>query len=158
MIDQDRLERESKWISYILAAVFGVGAIVLITCGGLFFMLATESGESTPSEAQRWFETVVQDDPSSFTDIQHYTDQGIDFSHHFRFRFTDVDDLTPIINHHGLTPTQNVAPMHLEDLPLWYNPTGVPANAPRFACGGPEPILMIVDPDAGIAYFELVHL
>lgn len=80
----------------------------------------------------------------------------IDFSHHFRSRFADVDDLTFIIKHHGLTPTHGGS-MHLQGLPHWYNPRGVPGDAPRFGCSGAEPILLTIDPTAKIAYFELVH-
>jgi hypothetical protein len=51
------------------------------------------TGESTDEQAVKWFRTVVGVDPSAFSDIQHYTDQGIDFSHHFRFRYQREDDL-----------------------------------------------------------------
>lgn len=159
-IEQDQRDRERKWISYIIATVFGGVAFVLLACVaaiGLFVMLAAESGESRPNEAERWFKTVVHDDTSSFGEIQHYTDQGIDFSHHFKFEFEDIDDLLSIVHKHNLTPT-DAEPMYLEHLPSWYDPYRVPANAVRFGCGGPEPALLIVDPSAKIAYFELIHL
>ena len=158
MIEQERVDRERKWVNYFIAAVFGGGTIALLVCGGLFVVLARESGESSPQESERWFKTVVQFEPSLFTDIQHYTDQGIDVSHHFRFRFTDAEDLAPIIKHHELAPTQSGEPTPLEGLPDWYDPHAAPIDAPKFGCSGAEPILLIVDPDAKIAYFELVHL
>lgn len=157
-LDRDRLDRKRKWIGCIIAALFGGGVITLLACGGLLVTLGTESGESTPHDAEQWFKTVVQDDPSPFTDIQHCTDQGIDFSHHFRFRFSDVEDLTPIIKLHGLILTQRDGSMRLENLPEWYDPLGVPADALRFGRSGTEPILLIADPNARIAYLELVHL
>lgn len=158
LIDQDRCERERKWINYIIATIFGGGVVIPLACGGLLVMLWTGAGESTPHEAKRWFKTVVHEDLSPFTDIQHYTDQGIDFSHHFRFRFANLENLTPIIKHHGLTSTQSIEPMQLDGLPDWYDPYSVPDEAPRFGGGGAEPRLLIVDPNTKIAYFELVHL
>ena len=70
--DEDQLERERKWTNCILAVVFGIATVALLICGGLFFMLAMESVESTPDEAERWFNTVVQADSVLFSNIQHY--------------------------------------------------------------------------------------
>jgi hypothetical protein len=156
--EEDQIECEHKAIGCVIATLLGGGAISVLACGGLLVALAMESGESSPQEAREWFKTVVNAAPSSFTDIQHYTDQGIDFSHHFRFVFADVDELRPIIEYHGLTEAPNTLPMHMDHLPDWYDPFNVPADALRYGCDGYEPILLIVDTDAKIAYFEMVHL
>lgn len=158
MNDEDRIENERKAIGCIVVVIICGGAVSLLVCGGLLVALAMESGESSPQEARTWFKTVVNADPSSFTNIQHYTDQGIDFSHHFRFVFSNVDELRPIIENHGLTEAPNTRPMHIDHLPDWYDPFNFSADALRYGCGGNEPILLIVDPDAKIAYFEMVHL
>ncbi len=158
--EQDLRNHERIWISIIIATIFGGGAVLLLACVGLFglfVMLAAESRESKPDEAERWFKTVVQDDVSAFSEIQHYADQGIDYSHHFKFAFEDIDDLSSIIRKYDLIPT-HAEPMRLEYLPSWYDPYLVPADAPRFGCDGAEPVLLIVDPSAKIAYFELAHL
>jgi hypothetical protein len=156
--DADRHARERKWIAYLVAVIFGGAVIGLLSCGGLLAMLGTQSGESAPDDAERWFKIVVDDDPSPFTGIQHYTDQGIDYSHHFRFQFSDVEDLTSIVNRHGLGLAPRGEPMQLEGLPSWYDPCGVPSEALRFDRGGAEPILLIVDPSAKVAFFEMSHL
>ena len=100
---------------------------------------------------------MVQNEASSFGNIQHFTDQGIDFSHHFKFEFTEIGDLLSIIRRHDLTPTR-VEPTRMGHLPSWYDPYGVPPDAPKFGHGGSEPVLLTVDPTAKIAYCELVHL
>ncbi|KLU06769.1 hypothetical protein RISK_001083 [Rhodopirellula islandica] len=158
LFNRDRIDRERQWVGYCIAAIFGGAAVGLLACGGLWVMLAMESGESAPDEAERWFKTVVDSDPSPFTGIQHYTQQGIDFSHFFRFRFSDFEDLTPIVKSHGLSLTQRDEPMRLEGIPSWYDSSGIPADALRFGRGGAEPILLIVDPSSRVAYFELAHL
>ena len=138
--------------------MFGGGAISLLVCGGIIVALAVESGESSPVEAKRWFKTVVQADPSTFTEILHYTDQGIDFSHLFRFRFSDIDDVAAIVQQHGLAPNPNAGLLDMQQLPDWYDLDSVTAGAQRYSIGGSEPLVLIVDLERKIAYFELVHL
>ncbi|WP_158231103.1 hypothetical protein [Rhodopirellula bahusiensis] len=134
-----------------------MAAIAILASGGLFFLLS-RPGESSPQEAQNWFETIVHEDASAFNDIQHYTDQGIDFSHHFRFRFNAIDDLTVLIKKHDLTRNPNAEPIQTFGLPPWYTPSEVPEDAPKFERHGSEPILLFIDPAKNVAYFEFLHL
>lgn len=157
-MEQVQLESDHTWIKYCLAAIICVSVVSVLVCGGLVFKLASESGESTPIESERWFERVIQANPSAFTDIKHYTLQGIDYSHHFRFQFSNMDDLSSIIKHHGLSPAPNGEAIQKPAFPSWYDPLDVSPNSRMFARGGTEPVLLIVDPDQGLAYFEFVHL
>ena len=158
MNDEEQIERERKAIGFLIATFFGGGAITLLVCGGILVALALETGESSPDEAKRWFQTVVAADPSAFSDIRHFTDQGIDFSHHFRFRFSDIDDVAVLAQQHGLTLDPSAGLLDLPQLPAWYDPESVTAGAQRYSIGGSEPLILIVDPERKIAYFEMVHL
>ncbi|WP_430454024.1 hypothetical protein [Rhodopirellula europaea] len=117
----------------------------------------TQSGESSPMEARNWFEVVVHDDSSPFSEIQHYTVQGIDFSHHFRFHYAELDDLTPIIEQHELRPNRSGDPIQIHGLPKWYAPPSANMDSATFSRDGSEPILFVVDHAKQIAFFEFIH-
>ena len=149
-----------RWtlIGMAITAIMGVSAVLILTCGSAFVLLFSASGESSPSRAKEWFRTVVGVDPDRFSNIQHYTVQGIDFSHHFRFQYSDRKDLDQIIAKHGLVAKQGRSPVNISGLPEWYDPFSVPNDSPRFSRSGNEPILLIIDLTNKIGYFEFVHI
>ena len=100
----------------------------------------------------------MQVDTSGFREIQHYTDQSIDFSHHFHCRFSDFDDIARIVQRHGLSRDTSAGLIVRSHLPDWCAPDSVTTNAQQYATGGSESLVLIVDPNRKIAYFEMVHL
>jgi len=70
-----------------------VSSMLLVVAGcGLFRGYSVEE----------WWRRVIEVDAGNFTDIKHFTIQGIDYSHHFRFAFGDRSDLDAIIRKHRL--------------------------------------------------------
>lgn len=103
-----------------------------------------------------WWQRVVEVDKDRFTSVQHFTLQGIDYSHHFRFGFTEFSDLEPIINKHGLTADPDPMRFSTQSLPSWFDP---PLKSVAFSNGDSDPsIVLWIDAEARIAYFELVKI
>jgi hypothetical protein len=105
---------------------------------------------------EQWWRRVIEVDPDTFTDIKHFTLQGIDYSHHFRFAFTDRSDIDAIIRKHGLTADSNPIRFSSDSLPRWFEP---PEDADAFSNGDQDPSIVIwIDDENRVAYFELVKI
>ncbi len=158
-VEQEDSERARKRIHVFAYAIVGGFFAVLTVCVVVVALLISATGESSPKRARTWFETVVRVKAKPFKNIQHYTDQGIDFSHHFRFEYNDEIDLKPIIVINGLSQTdKSASTMHLNGLPTWFSPKDVSEASIKFRRDGTEPIVMIVDPQSKTLYYEFVHL
>ena len=99
---------------------------------------------------------MIEVDADNFTDIKHFTLQGIDYSHHLRFAFAERSDLDAIIRKHGLTSDANPIRFSSDSLPRWFEP---PRNADAFSNGDSDPSIVVwIDDDKQVAYFELVKI
>ena len=136
---------------------------MLKTCSPLRLFVATMLTAITAGcgpihgySVDEWWRRVIEVDVEEFTDIKHFTLQGIDYSHHFRFSFTARNDLDTIIRQHGLTADPNPAKFLSDSLPHWFEP---PANASAYSNGDSDPSIVIwIDDDNRVAYFELVKI
>lgn len=114
------------------------------------------SGPLHGYSVDEWWRRVIEVDAESFTDVKHFTLQGIDYSHHFRFTFTDRSDLDAIIRKHGLARDVNPIRFSSDSLPRWFEP---PRQADAFSNGDSDPsIVLWIDDDNRVAYFELVKI
>ena len=105
---------------------------------------------------EEWWRRVIEVDSDGFTNIKHFTLQGIDYSHHFRFAFTDRADINPIIRKHGLTAEANPIQFSSDSLPSWFEP---PTNSDAFSNGDSDPTIVVwIDDENRLAYFELVKI
>ncbi|MEO0868785.1 MAG: hypothetical protein AAFY17_10120 [Cyanobacteria bacterium J06642_11] len=106
-----------------------------------------------------WWQRVIEVDADNFTDIQHFTIQGIDFSHHFRFAFSDRADLDVIIRQHGLTPDADPIQFFSDPVPNWPEWFEPPDHAEAYSNGGSDPSIVIwIDDENQLAYFEFVKI
>jgi hypothetical protein len=160
-LDQQPIASSNEWIGCSVA-VLAVVCIVLmfmscVVAGVL--LLECETGDSSPEQSRVWFETVVYHDASLFTEIQHYTQQRFDnVSHHFRFRFSDPQDLEMIIHEHRLTRSPSSSPTSSPGVPALYGPRSATALMERFAFEGDYRILLTIDRKAGVAYFDSIDM
>ncbi|KAA5538665.1 hypothetical protein FYK55_26860 [Roseiconus nitratireducens] len=120
-------------------------------------MLAFATAGCGPLHRQsvdEWWQSVIEVDADDFTDIQHFTFQGIDYSHHFRFAFTDRSDVDAIIRRHVLKPDPTPSRLSSSSVPHWFHPT---AQLDAFSNGDTDPSIVVwIDEDVSVAYFELV--
>lgn len=160
-LDQQPIASSNEWIGCSVAVFAGVcSALMLMSCcvAGVL-LLEYETGESSPERSRVWFETVVYHDASLFTEIQHYTEQRFDyFSHHFRFKFSDPQDLEMIIHEHRLTRSPSSSPKSSPGVPAWYDPRSATALVERFGFEGDNNILLTIDRKANVAYFESINV
>lgn len=117
----DRFDR--TWATGI-KAVFGILlAIPVLLVFGLVGYGISQHRNPTPEE---WFRRIVEVDPGQYTEIQHFMDEGIDVSHHFRFQFRDEADIHSIIRRHQLSRDLLGSPLRNQFQPDWYTPELVP--------------------------------
>ena len=116
----------------------------------------TGCGQFTDYSVEEWWQRVIQVDASNFADIKHFTLQGIDYSHHFRFKFKNRSDLDEIIRKHKLTADARPIQFLSNNIPSWFVP---PENANAYSNGNSDPsIVFWIDDDSQVAYLELVEI
>jgi len=105
---------------------------------------------------EEWWRRVIEVEADNFTDIKHFTLQGIDFSHHFRFGFDDRSDLDAIIRKHRLVADGNPIRFLPDTLPHWFEP---PDHADAFSNGDSDPLIVFwIDDVDRVAFFALVKI
>ena len=133
--------------------VFAFASLIVIPFLVIAGLIASYE-EPTPAES---FRDIVGQDPARYTGIQHFSDIGIDVSHHFRFEFADAADIDALIVSHRLRPNPSLRPLLNNKQPEWYAPDTVPPspNGRRYSSDRTiEPVnSLFVDYQEKIAYF-----
>lgn len=157
ILHTDRYDRVIR-----LATITALSLLIIVpiaVVGSVIVIGITDYKEPTSEE---WFNTVIELDASRFANIRHYSVQGIDFSHHFKFTFDDAADIDAIISTHILSRSSRASPLQCSSLPDWYTPSSV-RHFPfgrRYTtdAGFPDVYSLFVDDQNRVAYFEHVHL
>lgn len=131
--------------------------VVVVALTTTTSLLTACQSESQPSSAIEWFETMVDVEPAAFQEIQHFTIQDIDFSHHFKFTYIDRADLDIIIQKQVLKPDSNVTGLDSNLLPPWFTPSPNMQSYSDFNRSNAAVILWI-DEASKTAYFEYVQI
>ncbi len=105
---------------------------------------------------EEWWGRVIDVAPDRFSNVRHFTSQGLDYSHHFRFSFTDRTDLDLIVRKHRLTLDTKPKRYGSDSFPHWFDP---PTSADAFSNRDDDPTIVLwIDEGNRTAYFELVKI
>lgn len=147
---------------------------VVITCAFLFaialplvvmFIFLPPLTQNTAHAPQVWFSRVVKVSAKNFTEIEHFTVQGIDYSHYFKFKFSDVSDIERIVRSNELVVSPMNRAVELSNTsgcPEWYldslSLSPPPSGIIWVNNGLPSDItIFFVDYDRKVAWLELHH-
>ena len=144
----DELMRGSIVALFFIVPLAVIVYLITLLCG-LF-------AATPPRNTHDWFRIVISVDPGEFDAIHHYTAQGIDFSHHFKFVFDEDSDVDAIISANGMNYYGTAVGLDTVSLPEWYDLKSYPTISRRFQTRrGDEVRILFIDDDAKIAFFEM---